>query len=74
MLMVALVFATFYLAYLNFYELVNKCTNVRIAVQIDVLKLEGHILASQKKKKILGMFVHVLRQMLFGLQAWQINI
>lgn len=54
MLMVALVFATFYSAYLNFYELVNKCTNVRIAVQIDVLKLEGHILASQKKKKNTG--------------------
>lgn len=51
MLMVALVFATFYSEYLNFYELVNKCTNVRIAVQIDVLKLEGHILVSQKKKK-----------------------
>lgn len=50
MLMVALVFATFYSEYLNFYELVNKCTNVRIAVQIDVLKLEGHFLASQKKK------------------------
>lgn len=73
MLMVALVFATFYSEYLNFYELVNKCTNVRIAVQIDVLKLEGHILVSQKKQK-LGMLVHVLRQMLFGRQAWQINI
>lgn len=51
MLMVALVFATFYLEYLNFYELANKCTNVRIAVQIDVLKLEEYILASQRKKK-----------------------
>lgn len=50
MLMVALLFATFYSEYLNFYELVNKCTNVRIAVRMDVLKLEGHILASQKRK------------------------
>lgn len=50
MLMVALLFATFYSEYLNFYELLNKCTNVRIAVRMDVLKLEGHILASQKTK------------------------
>lgn len=50
MLMVALVFPTFYSEYLNFYELVNKCTNVRVAVQMGVLKLEGHILASGKKK------------------------
>ncbi len=72
MLMVALVFAIFYSEYLNFYELVNKCTNVSIAVQIDVLKLEGYTLASQKEK--LGMLVYVLRQMLFGQQAWQIKI
>lgn len=50
MLMVALVFATFYSEYLNFYELVNKCTNVRTALQMDVLKLEGHISASQRRK------------------------
>lgn len=73
MLMVALVFPTFYSEYLNFYELVNKCTNVRVAVQMGVLKLEGHILASGKKEKP-GMLVHVLRQMLFGRRAWQINI
>ncbi len=72
MLMVALVFAIFYSEYLNFYESVNKCTNVSIAVQIDVLKLEGYILASQKEK--LEMFVYVLRQMLFGRRAWQIKI
>lgn len=72
MLMVALVFATFYSEYLNFYELVNKCTSVRIAVQMDVLKLEGHFLRAKKEK--LGMLVHVLRQMLFGRRAWQINI
>lgn len=48
MLMVALLFATFYSEYLNFYELVNNCTNVRRAVWMDVVKLEGYVLASQK--------------------------
>lgn len=68
MLMVALLFDTFYSEYLNFYELVNNCTNSRMAVWMNVLKLEGYIPASQKKEK-LRMLVHVLRQMLFGWQA-----
>lgn len=50
MLIVALLFATFYSEYLNFYELVNNCTNIRIAVWLDVQKLEGHIFERQKKK------------------------
>lgn len=50
MLIVALLFATFYSEYLNFYELVNNCANIRIAVRLNVLKLEGHIFAKQKKK------------------------
>lgn len=50
MLMVALLFATFYSEYLNFYELVNNCTNIRIVVWRDVLKMERHIFASQKGK------------------------
>ena len=50
MLMVAPLFATFYSEYLNSYELVNNCTNVRIAMRMNVLKLEGHILVSQKRE------------------------
>ena len=72
MLMVALLFATFYSEYLNFYELVNNCTNVRKVVWMDVLKLKGIFLRAKTEK--LRMLVHVLRQMLFGWQAWQINI
>lgn len=50
MLMVAPLFATFYSEYLNFYELVNNCANIRIAVWMDVLKMQGHIFASQKRQ------------------------
>lgn len=67
MLIVALMFATFFSDYLNFYELVNKCTTVRVVVLKDILKLEGHILACQRKRER-EMLVHVLRQMLFGQQ------
>lgn len=40
MFRVALVFATFYSEYLNFHELVTKCTNIRVAVLKGVLKFE----------------------------------
>lgn len=33
-------FATFYSENLNFYELVTKCTNIRVAVLKGVLKFE----------------------------------
>lgn len=41
MLIVALLFATFYSEYLNFYELVNNSANTRIAARINVLEMGG---------------------------------
>lgn len=53
-------FATFYSKNLNFYELVTKCTNIRIAVLKGAPKLERTL-------------VRALRQM-FGQRVRQINI
>lgn len=61
MLIVALLFATFYSEYLNFYELVNNSANTRIAVRMNVLEMGrwglggsrgGGIFASLKKQKL----------------------
>lgn len=51
MLMVAPLFATFYSEYLNFYELVNKCTNVRIAVKDGCSGVGGAYSCEPKKHK-----------------------
>lgn len=46
----------FYSEYLNFYELVNKCANVCLAVQIDAPKLAYYCKKKKKKARRVGEF------------------